>query len=44
MKAETGTMYNIAMQTVSRDDLPRRIRYYQGTMDRRALEAEGLLG
>ena len=39
MKDEAGTMYNIEMQTVNRDDLPRRIRYYQGTMDRRALES-----
>ena len=39
MKDEAGTMYNIEMQTVSRDDLLRRIRYYQGTMDRRALES-----
>lgn len=39
MKDEAGTMYNIEMQAVSRDDLPRRIRYYQGTMDRRALES-----
>lgn len=36
---DTGTMYNIEMQAVNRDDLPRRIRYYQGTMDRRALES-----
>lgn len=39
MKDEYGTMYNIEMQAVNRDDLPRRIRYYQGTMDRRALES-----
>lgn len=35
---ENGTIYNIEMQTVNRDDLLRRARFYQSAIDRNALE------
>lgn len=33
-----GTVYNIEMQTTNKDDLERRIRFYQSGIDRTALE------
>ncbi len=38
MKDESGTIYNIEMEAASRGKIPHRVRFYQGTMDRRVLE------
>ena len=38
MKDEVGTVYNIEMEATSKGKIPYRIRFYQGTMDRRTLE------
>lgn len=35
---DEGTVYNIEMQTTNKDDLERRIRFYQSGIDRTALE------
>ncbi len=35
---ENGTHYNVEMQTTNKDNLERRIRYYQGMIDRDTLE------
>ncbi len=35
---ESGTVFNVEMQTASNDDLPRRARFYQGAIDRKELK------
>ncbi len=35
---ESGTVFNVEMQSASNDDLPRRARFYQGAIDRKELK------
>ena len=34
LKDETGTVFNVEIQAERRDDLPKRVRYYQSGIDR----------
>lgn len=38
LRDEAGTVYNVEMQTAKNDDLPRRARFYQSAIDRKALD------
>lgn len=37
LKDEAGTVFNVEMQSVRNDDLPKRARFYQGAIDRSEL-------
>lgn len=37
LKDEAGTVFNVEMQSVKNDDLPKRARFYQGAIDRSEL-------
>ncbi len=38
LRDEVGTVYDVEMQTVRNDNLPRRARFYQSAIDRKALD------
>lgn len=38
LRDEAGTVFNVEMQSVRNDDLPRRARFYQGAIDRSELQ------